>query len=236
MHFIPNTGTHKHTAGCAEPVKPVQIVPRSSIHDLICLFFLYSCLYFQCLSFEILIRLLPLLPLSPSLRSLLPNSGNPPLCTPVTQRKDMEHCHETKARERKHFSLQDPAEVHYLEAGASTGVWGQDTDECLSVRVWRRHVGILSDYRAVVVSLAMLRESKRSIAPLNQLKMLARSSWRAFVVIFAWLRNTWGSPRHRTPYDWLQLDAASFVEDNSTEQIRCIIKSIPFAVHSSTQT
>lgn len=234
MHFIPNTGTHKHTPGCAEPVKPVQIVPRSSIHDLICLFFLYSCLYFQCLSFEILIPLLPL--------SL-------PLCARSYQtqvillsalqwhkEKDMEHCHETKARERKHFSLQDPAEVHYLEAGASTGVWGQDTNECLSVRVWRRHVGILSDYRAVVVSLAMLRESKRSIAPLNQLKMLARSSWRAFVVIFAWLRNMWGSPRHRTPHDWLQLDAASSVKDNSTEQIRCVIESIPFAVHSSTQT
>lgn len=60
-------------------------------------------------------------------------------------------------------------------AGASTGVWGRDTNECLSVRVWWRHVGILSDYRAAVVSLAMLRKSKRSIAPLNQLKMLPRS-------------------------------------------------------------
>lgn len=60
MHFIPLTGTHRHTSGWAEPVKPVQIVPGSSIHDLICLFFLYSCLYFHCLSFEILIPLLPL--------------------------------------------------------------------------------------------------------------------------------------------------------------------------------
>lgn len=99
MPFIPLTQTHRHTAECAEPVNPVQIVPRRSIHDLICLFSFYSCLYFQCLSFETLILPLCL---------LLPNSGNPPLCTPVTQRRDVEYCHETEARERKHFSLQDP--------------------------------------------------------------------------------------------------------------------------------
>lgn len=147
-------------------------------------------------------------PSPPSLRSLLPNSGNPPLCTPVTQRKDMEYCHETKARERKHFSLQDPAEVHYLEAGASTGVWGQDTNECLSVSVWWGHVGILSDYRAVVVSLSNVKKEQEKYSAIKSAENAGEVELKGFCVYFAWLRNMWGSPRHHTLHDWLQVDAA----------------------------
>lgn len=198
MHFIPLTGTQKHTSGRAEPVKPIQVVPRCSMHDLICLFFfLYSCLYFQCLSFW---------NPPPSLCLLLPNSGNPPLCT---QRADMEYCHETEARA---FLSAGPRWGTLARgAGASTGVRGQGTNERLSVRAWWRHVGILSDGRAAIVSVAMLSRSKRRIAPLNQLEMLARSSWKAFLFISrdSGIRDQ--VLRHHTPHDRLQSDAAFFL-------------------------
>lgn len=194
-------------------MKPAQIVPRRSIHDLICLFSFIPAFIFSVSS--------SLSACSYQTQVILPSA--------LQQHKERlcSIAMKLKPEKEKHFALQGPAEVHYLGGWCIHRGLRPGYESVSFCEVWWRHVGILLVYRAGVVSLAMVRQGKRSVASFHQPEMLQiyiYKTYKKVCNITDWLLLLWS-------YFILLAELLSlFVQDNLT------IKSIQFDFHSSTLT